>query len=173
VVSSHVHSHVALRFYCLFVCSVIQAAMNYENSSEAPRQPDQSLTPLHSHVSESFTPFSGSSHYAIHNLHQTTLARTCTCPCSCRVRTPAATYAYPSYGLTNMVSRTPSGRKRDQQTSNKNNYEISCSGANNTMLSSVCTLDHISLPHTCTSWIVSPLITRPCSPKLSIIPALT
>ena len=32
-----------------------------------------------------------------------------------------------------------------------NPFEISCSGAKNTMLSSICTLDHISLPCTCIS----------------------
>ena len=90
--------------------------MNYENSSEAPRQPYQYSTPLRSHVSEPFAHFSGSS-------HQPTPVRTCTCPCSCKARTPAATYAYPPYGLTNMASRTPSGQKRDQQTSNKENCE--------------------------------------------------
>ena len=124
VLASHVLSRIALRFYCLFVCSLIQAAMNYESSSEAPMQPYQYSTPLRSHVSESFAYFSGSSHYATpHNLHQTTTERTCTCPWSCKARTPAATYAYPSYGLTNMANRTPSGQKRDQQTSNKENDE--------------------------------------------------
>ena len=69
VVSSHVLSHVGLRFYCLFVCSLIQAAMNYKNSSEAPRKPYQYSTPFRLHLSESFAHFSGSSHYAApHNL---------------------------------------------------------------------------------------------------------
>ena len=98
--------------------------MNYENSSEAPGQPYQYLTPLCSLVSESFTHFSGSSHYATpHNLHQTTPERTRTCPCSRKIRTLTATYAYPSYGLANMASRTPCGRKSDQQASNKEIYE--------------------------------------------------
>jgi hypothetical protein len=121
MVSSHALSCVAQKFCCLFVYPLIQAAMKYENSSEAPEQLYQYLTPLCSLVSESFTHFSGSSHYATpHNLYQTMPERTCTCPCSHQVRTLMPTYAYPSsYGPTNIASHTPSSWKSDQQASNK------------------------------------------------------